>query len=269
MPKVHVNGIDLYYEIHGAGHPLVLIAGIGYTAWMWHKVIPGLAEHYQVIAFDNRGVGKSDKPEGPYTAEMLARDTVELMDALQIPSTHIFGHSMGGFIAQALALEYPERVDKLILSGTNYGGPRHIPITPEAMAILTDASLAPEERVKRGIVVSCAPEFPERQPEMMKEWVEYRVDHPIHPQAYQAQLAIGLGLISEEASFEKKLKNIQSPTLILFGEHDKVVPPGNAELLAKEIPDSTVEILPDAGHFFLIERPQATIDVIISFLKKS
>ncbi|MCI0477635.1 MAG: alpha/beta hydrolase, partial [Anaerolineales bacterium] len=123
MPKIRANGIDIYYEITGAGEPLVLIAGLGYGSWMWHKMIPGLAQHFRVIAFDNRGTGQSDKPAGPYTAQLLADDTAGLLNALGIARAAVLGHSMGGFIAQAFALSYPAMVGKLILSAANFGGP--------------------------------------------------------------------------------------------------------------------------------------------------
>ncbi len=268
MPKIHANGIDIDYEIQGpeSAQPIVLISGIGYDRWEWHKMIPGLAEHFRVIAFDNRGIGGTDKPTGPYSAQMLAADTAGLLDALKIPSAAIMGHSMGGFIAQALALDFPQKVSKLILADTNFGGPHHIPVTQEAMAVLMDVSGDPVERFRRGLVVSSAPGFAERHPDVIQEWIDYRLNNPIIPAAYQSQLAIGLGLISEAASFESRLPEIKVPTLILFGEHDKVVPPGNAELLKKAIPNSTINILPDAGHFFPIERPEEANAAIIEFL---
>ena len=85
MPTIATNSINLYYELHGRGEPLVLIPGLGYGGWMWHRMIPGLAEHYQVISIDNRGKGRSDKPPGPYTARMLAADVVGLLAALGLP----------------------------------------------------------------------------------------------------------------------------------------------------------------------------------------
>lgn len=267
MPKTHTNGIDLYYEIHGAGEPLVLIAGLGYSSWMWHKMIPGLAQFFKVIAFDNRGTGQSDKPAGPYTAQMLADDTAGLLDALGIARAAILGHSMGGFIAQALVLSQPELVSKLILSATNFGGPRAIPVTPEALAVLTDMQSDPIERLRRGILISCAPGFGDAHPEIVREWLEFRIQNPIAPAAYQAQLAIGLALMAEEACFEHKLKTVTAPTLVLFGEHDKVVPPSNAELLARAIPTSRIEILKNAGHFFPLEVPEQANAAIIGFLK--
>jgi len=267
MPYVQTNGINLYYELHGNGEPLVLIPGLGYGGWMWHKMIPGLAEHFQVISIDNRGVALSDKPAGPYTAQMLAADVVGMIEDFAIPKAHIMGHSMGGFIAQALALDYPERVDKLILSATNFGGPRHVPIAPEAMAVLTDLSGDPIERLRRGIVVSCAPGFAKNNPEFVEQWVNYRVQHPIDPAGYQAQLAIGLGLLADEASFEQKLERVTAPTLILFGVEDKVVPKENAGLLAARIPGSRVEIMPGVGHFFPFEAPEAANAAVVRFLK--
>lgn len=267
MFALQANGITLAYETHGSGEPLVLISGIGYDRWEWHKLAPGLAEHFTVITFDNRGVGQSDKPAGPYSAQMLADDTAGLIQALGYSRAHIIGHSMGGYIAQALALNHPELIDKLILASTNFGGPHHIPVTPEAMKVLTDVSSDPVTRFKNGLGVSTAPGYAEKNAEMIEAWLTWRVQNPIEPAAYQAQLAIGLAVFAESACFEGKLKQVIAPTLILFGAHDKVVPPGNAELLAREIPHSTIEILPDAGHFFPIETPDAANAAIIKFLK--
>jgi len=266
MPKVRVNDINIYYQVHGAGKPLVLISGLGYDWWQWHKMIPGLAEHFQVVAFDNRGAGQTDKPAGPYTAQMLAADTAALLAALGLDRASVMGHSMGGFVAQALALDYPDLVDKLILSATNFGGPNHVPITAEAMAVLMDTTSDPIERLTRGIEISCGPGFAAANPDFVQEWLAYRAEHPIDLAGYQAQTAIGLALLPAEACFEPRLAGLQAETLILFGEHDKVVPPGNAELLAGEIPNSRVVILPGAGHFFPLEAPEAANQAIIDFL---
>lgn len=268
MPLIEVNQVHLAYEIHGQGLPLVLIAGLGYDRWMWHKMVPSLAEHFQVISFDNRGVGESDIPAGPYTAQMLADDTAGLLQALGIEQAVIMGHSMGGFIAQALALSRPDLVHTLVLSATNFGGPRHVPITPEAMAVLTDTTSDPLTRLRRGILISCAPGFEQRQPKVVEEWLQYRAAHPINLQGYQAQMGIGLALLAEAASFELRLPQIQTPTLILFGRHDKVVPPGNAALLARQIPGSQVVILPGAGHFYPLETPQAASQEVIEFVTR-
>ena len=265
MPRIKTNEIELYYEKHGEGEPLVLISGLGYSSWQWHKMVPLLAEHFQVITFDNRGVGQSDKPAGPYTAQMLAADTVGLLDALGIGKAIVIGHSMGGFIAQAMALDFPQKVEKLILCSTTFGGPRHIPVTPEAMKVLTDVTSDALTRFKNGLSVSTAPGWPEKNPAMIEEWIRWRVANPIEPVHYQAQLAIGLGLLPEAAAFENKLPEISVPTLILFGAHDKVVPPANADLLAKQIVGSQIRILPDAGHFFPLEIPEVASKAVIEF----
>jgi pimeloyl-ACP methyl ester carboxylesterase len=247
--------------------PLVLISGIGYSLWQWHRMVPYLKNDLQVITFDNRGVGQSDKPPGPYTAEMLAADTVGLLDALGIEKAAILGHSMGGFIAQALALEFPHKIERLILCSTNFGGPRHVPITPEAMKVLTDVSGDPLTRFRNGLFISTAPGWAQKNPGIIQEWIEWRAANPIEPAPYQAQLAIGLGLVQQESAFENQLHRIKVPTLILFGEYDKVVPPENASLLAEKIADSKVVILPHAGHFFPIEVPEAASQAVIDFLR--
>jgi pimeloyl-ACP methyl ester carboxylesterase len=268
MPKVKANDIKIYYEMMGSGKPLVLISGLGYPLWQWHKMVPYLAEHFQVITFDNRGVGQSDKPAGPYSAQMLAADTAGLLDALGIEKATIIGHSMGGFVAQAMALDFPEKVGELILCSTNFGGPNHVPVTPEAFAVLSDATSDPLTRFTNGLKVSTAPGWADVHPNIVKEWVDWRVANPIEPGPYQAQMAIGLALMSEEAAFENKLPNISVPTLILFGAHDKVVPPENAELLQKQVRGSQTAIIPDAGHFFPIEVPEAASQIVIDFLDK-
>lgn len=265
MPRIQSNGIELYYEVHGRGRPLVLISGLGYSSWQWHRMVPFLAENFQVITFDNRGVGQSDKPAGPYTAQMLAADTVGLLEALDVVRATVMGHSMGGFIAQAIALDFPHCVDKLILCSTSFGGPRHIPVTPEAMRVLTDVNSDPLTRFKNGIAVSTAPGWAEANPGVIQAWVEWRVANPVDHASYQAQLAIGLSLLPEGAGFDDRLTQLHIPTLILFGAHDRVVPTANAALLADRIAHSQVSIFPHAGHFFPMEIPEAASRAVIAF----
>jgi pimeloyl-ACP methyl ester carboxylesterase len=266
MPKVHSNGIEIYYESSGSGQPLVLIAGLGYGLWQWHKVVPGLAKHFQVITFDNRGAGQSDKPAGPYTVQMLAADTAGLLEALGLSPAIILGHSMGGFVAQQLALSRPELVGRLILAATNFGGPNHVAVSAEAMQILMDRSGDPLDLIRRGIAVAAAPGFAQTHPADVQAMIAYRLTNPVPPAAYQSQLAVGLGLLSAEASFEYKLPAIQVPTLILFGAHDKVVPTANAELLARQLPYSDITLLPDAGHIFPLETPEAAVAALVNWL---
>lgn len=267
MPTIETNGIQLYYERQGAGAPLLLIAGLGYSLWQWHRMVPGLAQHADVITFDNRGAGRSDKPDGPYSVQLLGADVAGLLDGLGVRGATVLGHSMGGFVAQQLALTRPDLVGRLILASTNFGGPRHVPISAEAMHILMDRSGDPVDLVRRGIAVACAPGFADAHPELVQSLIDYRLSNPVPPAAYQAQLAVGMGLLSAEAAFETRLRAVRAPTLILFGAHDRVVPVANADLLAAAVPDGRVVILPDAGHLFPIETPDAANAAVRAFMQ--
>lgn len=267
MPFIQSNGIHIYYEVQGAGEPLVLIAGLGYGLWQWHKVVPGLAQHFQVVTFDNRGAGQTDKPAGAYTAQMLAADTAGLIDGLGIAPAVVLGHSMGGFVAQELALSYPHLVKTLVLASTNFGGPNHIPVTPEAMAILMDTTLSPEERVRKGVQVACAEGFAIKHPDVMEELVAYRMSAPVPPAAYQSQMAVGLGLLAYESCFEPRLPALQMPVIIISGSEDQTVPPGNVDLLAKVIPNARTHIMQNTSHLFMIEAPERTVAALVELLK--
>jgi pimeloyl-ACP methyl ester carboxylesterase len=267
MPIVKSNGINLVYEITGAGKPLVLITGVGYGKWFWRGVVPALATRFQVVTFDNRGAGESDKPDGPYSVAMMAADTAGLLDALNIKDACVMGHSLGGYIAQELVVTRPDLVGKLILAATNYGGSKVIPITPEAMNVLTNRTGDPVELVKRGIAIACAPGFAERHPDVAKELLDYRLTNPVPPAQYAAQVAAGAGTMAySDDVVDQRMRAIKIPTLILFGEHDRVVPPGNAELMARKIAGARVKIIAGTGHIFPIENPGATVKEIEGFL---
>lgn len=268
MPKVTVNGIEIAYEAQGSGHPLVLIAGIGYGGWFWHRIVPDLAGHFRVITFDNRGAGASSKPPGPYTVPAMAADAAGLLEALGIENAWVMGHSLGGFIAQELAVTRPDLVDKLILASTNHGGANVIAITPEALEVLTDRQGDPGELIRRGVAIAAAPGFAERRPEIWQQVIDYRLSDPVPPAQYAAQVAAGMGMaaLSDEQVAER-MAAIRMPVLILFGEGDRVVPPGNARLMAEKLPDARVKILPGTGHLFPIEDPAATVEAILDFLR--
>ncbi len=152
MPTAKVGDINIYYESHGDGEALLLIMGYGQYSAHWATLIPPLSQEYRVISFDNRGTGRSDKPDIPYTMKMMADDAKGLLDAIGIDSAHVFGISMGGMIAQELALNYPDKVISLILGCTLCGGTKAILPTPEALAFLLSpemAKLPVEERARR------------------------------------------------------------------------------------------------------------------------
>ena len=267
MPKVTSNGIEIYYEVHGSGPTLVLIAGLGYGCWYWSKLTDELKDDFQVVLFDNRGSGQSSQPEGPYTVPMLTADTAGLLDELDLKGSTVLGHSLGGFIAQELVVTRPDLVGKLILASTNHGGLKVIPVTPEALAVMMEREGDPVELVKRGIEIACAPGFMERAPDLVQELVDYRFTKPVPPAQYQAQVAAGAGTAAyTDEIVDQRLSAVKVPTLLLSGEFDRVVPPGNTELMAGKIADSQIVIIPNTGHMFPIEEPPAAAKAIRDFM---
>jgi pimeloyl-ACP methyl ester carboxylesterase len=267
MPVKQINGIEIYYEITGSGEPLLLIAGVGYGCWFWRKLVSELETDFQVITFDNRGSGQTAKPEGPYTVPMLTADTAGLLDALELEKVNVLGHSLGGFVAQELAVSRPELVGRLILASTNHGGMKVVPITPEALEVMTNREGDPVELVKRGIGIACAPGFTDAHPDVVKELIDYRFTNPVPPAQYQAQVAAGAATAAyTDEEVNERMASIQVPTLILSGEHDRVVPPGNAQLMAEKIANARVVLIPGTGHIFPIENPGAAAGTIREFL---
>ena len=265
MPKLHTNGIDLYYEITGAGEPLVLIAGLGYSSLMWHKMVPGLTQHFQVITFDNRGVGETDKPAGPYTAQMLADDTAGLLTALGISRAAILGHSMGGFIAQHLTLRHPPLVRKLVLVSTSAGGATHVKPAPEIAALLIrDPNEAIETRVRRARSMVTGPGFAETHPEDIARAIEHAFRFPMSPEAYLRQLG------AVETHFNRgtraRLSEIRVPTLVIHGDCDPLVPYPNGQVLAAEIPGAKFLTLPGVGHLPHVEAAEQFNRAVMEFL---
>lgn len=263
MPRLQANGIEIEYSIDGNGEPLVLVAGLGYTRWCWHRVIPELAKNYKVISFDNRGTGGTTRTEGPYTAELLADDTAALLDGLGIKKATIVGISMGGFITQALVLRRPDLFKKMILMSTGYGGPKQVPPAPEML----DKIKNPKMDLRARALLACAPGFDEREKDFFEYWMDHRSKNLPHAEGYKSQLAIGLSLIDEDKSFEPALQNLDVPTLILFGELDQLIPAANAELLQKAIPGSKVVVFPQIAHFLPFEHPQGVVEEISKFVK--
>jgi len=173
MAKVNVNGCEIYYEVHGQGDPLVLIMGLRRNVEWWFRQIPALSEHFQVIAFDNRGAGRSDKPVTEYSIPLFADDTAGLMDALDISKAQILGISMGGYIAQELALNYPEKVKSLVLGCTGCGGERAVIMSPERMEKFTaNKGLTPEEILRKDMVIYFSDDYVDQHPEKIEEFVE-------------------------------------------------------------------------------------------------
>lgn len=269
MPKIKVSDIELYYEIHGADQPetLLMINGVGQWRAAWWRNLPALAEHFRVIVFDNRGIGDSDKPDIPYTLDMLADDTLGLLDALEIEKAHIFGHSLGGGIALMMLRRAPQRLQKLILASTLYWGPKVTMPSPRAMQALQDRSGDPLELVQRGTRIATAPDFETRDPEAFQKLVNLRFESQQTPTLYLRQSSAGLNYFQTDYIADFQPKN---PVLLLVGEHDEVTPAANSEAIAAAWGDiARVQIISGAGHLFNIEQPEATNQAIIDFLKEN
>ena len=160
MPKAKVDDIQLYYEEQGRGEPLLLVMGLGASTLSWSEQIPTFGREFRVIAFDNRGAGRSDKPAVRYNIALFADDTAGLMDALGIDSAHVYGQSMGGFIAQELALRHPQRVRTLVLGSTSCGGRRAVVGSPENLAGIGMMNvLTPREAAEKGLPLLYSEEF--------------------------------------------------------------------------------------------------------------
>lgn len=263
MGLIKVNGIDMYYEIHGSGEPLVLIEGLGYATWMWYEQIEVLSKHFKVIVFDNRGVGKTEMPDEEYTIELFAADTAELLDALEIKKAHILGVSMGGYVAQEFALRYPEYVDKLILCSTTFGGPNSIPIPEETLAMMFKGggSYKSEDDIKKVISVALDEKTLPKHDDVLLKIMHEKMTHPQPRFAYNRQLMASAGFNTEE-----RLCKIKAETLILAGKGDRVVPWENSQLIQNNIAHSRCEVLEGAGHVFFMEQPELTNRLIVDFL---
>jgi pimeloyl-ACP methyl ester carboxylesterase len=262
MPKAQVNDIRMYYEERGEGFPLVLIMGLGCNLdWWGDELWDALASQYRVVAFDNRGAGRTDAPKVPYSIAGFAADTIGLMDALDIAKAHVFGVSMGGMIAQEVALRYADRVEKLVLGCTCCGGPETIQASPEVLQILVTRNDHPDA-MKAGITKLLFPDaFAAIHASRIEEYWKRISAIPTEPDAFYRQLTA----IQQWGCFDR-LPNLQAPTLILHGTDDILVPPGNAEVLANRIPNATVKLYEGTGHGFTGQMPQEVAADVLAFL---
>src|ERR1700689_4465912 len=152
MPFINNHSAKIYWDEQGQGSPLLLIMGLGYPAALWHRTRPILSQHFRTIALDNRGVGSSDVPPGPYSIATMASDATAILDAAGVPSAHVFGVSMGGMIAQEFALQYPERVQSLILGCTAARGPNAQRAGAAALEMLKASSQMSREQAAEAAV---------------------------------------------------------------------------------------------------------------------
>ncbi len=263
MPKMKIKDISLYYEVHGSGYPLILIRGLASNADHWYCQVPAFSSHYSVVVFDNRGIGRSDIPDSPFTISTMAEDTVDLMDFLGFRMAHILGISMGGMIAQEIALKHGQRVNGLILSCTHCGGKHAVQPDPAVIRNLSGSLFGgTEEAVQKGLRCLFSESSIQQKPSVIQRYGEVSKRFPPAGQVliHQLQAIQGHDTWAD-------LANIQNPTLVLAGKEDVLVPPENSKILAERIPEARLHLIEGGGHQFLIEQPDAFNSAVLEFLQ--
>jgi len=232
--------------------------GLGWSSALWHRSRPALSTRYRTIALDNRGVGRSSVPPGPYSIALMAQDAAAVLDAAGVQSAHVFGVSMGGMIAQEFALEYPNRVRSLILGCTAAGGPKAVRAAPEVIDILMRQVMSPDEHVAaiNPFIYDSATPF-----KRIEEDTALRLTWWPNPAGYQAQLQ---GILAWQAY--DRLAQIHTPTLVIHGETDRLVPPANGALIAGRIGGAKLVMIPHASHVLATDQPEAVNQAVLEFL---
>jgi pimeloyl-ACP methyl ester carboxylesterase len=262
VQTVRVGDIDIGYRIIGDGYPVVLITGYSATMDMWDPlVIKELSARYKVIVFDNRGIGRTTTSDRPFSVELFAEDTAGLMDALGIRKAHVLGWSMGTFIAEELALKYPDRVEKLVLYAGNCGwrGSDVARPRPEVSFALMDLSGTKEERAARLLGILFPKKWLDDHPDFVKGLP--RPEVPVSPESIERQgKAIGAW-----AGVCGRLANLTQPTLVITGTEDVIIPPANSLLMASRIPGSWLIRIP-GGHANMYQFPETFSKCLLTFL---
>jgi len=263
MPRRKVNDIEIFYEIHGDGNPVVLIMGLRRNTEWWYCQIPTLSKHFKVLAFDNRGAGRTEKPKLDYSIRLFADDTAGLIESLGMKKAHILGLSMGGYIAQELAINYPHIVKSLILACTGPGGERAVLMSSERLKKFTaNDGLPPEQILRKDMDIYFSDKFITEHPEKISEFIEISLRYYQPPDAFERQFAACL----KHDTF-KHLKHITMPTLIMSGDDDPLVPPENSQILKELIPHAELILFPGKRHCFFIEEPEKFNQTVTSFLR--
>jgi 3-oxoadipate enol-lactonase len=245
--------VKIGWERHGSGPPLLLIHGLGYARWGWEPVVESLAQTFAVLLFDNRGIGESDAPAGPYTAAQLAADAVQVLDEAGVERAHVAGTSLGGMVAQELALGHAERVDRLVLACTTPGGPQAFPM-PQRTVELMQARATLREYVENALE-------PDARPELVERILAHRERTAQRFEAWAAQAAAGAAFDASD-----RLGSLAAPTLVQHGDGDVVVDPRNSDLLAESIPDARLSVYAGCGHLFMWQEPQRFVRELEEFL---
>jgi pimeloyl-ACP methyl ester carboxylesterase len=262
---IQVNGIDLFYNIQGSSEneSLLLIAGYDSDSSTWTAMMRSLVKQYQVLRFDNRGVGRSSALDSPYSIKQMAADTAALLDYLSISKVHVAGHSMGGQIAQELALAHPEKIQSLIVLSSWTKADEKFNSLMEMFGDLA-------QRVERTLYLRVLLPwlFTDRfysTPGVMKQLIELIENYPFPPSPHglyhQSRAILG-------SDTSDRLADIHCPTLVMVGKEDLLTPVRFSEQLAQGIPNAELAILERGGHAFLVESADTVAKVMLDFLAK-
>ncbi len=271
MPKAVVNGISLYYEAHGQGEPLVLIAGMGADHRSWFPVMRGFKRHYRVITLDGRGIGKTDRPPGLYSFETLAADVVGLLDHLSLDRAHILGESLGGIVAQEVAIGFPQRVRKLILANSSVGRGGNMQVNPALMKAYgrpegaTGTGFDPA-RVNVGKVMRAhiSLSFNSR---IYRAVMMLMASLYVRPSAFKG-MTEQIQAISAHSTLDR-LHLIKSPTLVITGTRDRLVPPAMSDILASRIPGARLVKVEGGPHALHVEMRRRFSREVLDFLTRA
>jgi 3-oxoadipate enol-lactonase len=241
----------LHWERAGSGPPVLLIMGLGLSGGAWWRTVPVLSRDLEVITFDNRGVGRSKALLHAYTTDAMADDARAVLDAAEVDRAHVYGISLGGMVAQHLALRHPDRVRSLVLGATHAGGPHAARPDGDVVAFLRHRlAMRHEEGAWASVPFNYSERVREEHPERIAEDVAQRLSHPFALQAYRAQMWAG----ALHDCYER-LDRITAPTLVVHGAEDRMVPVENARLIAQRIPDARLVELERTGHQYPTEEP--------------
>jgi pimeloyl-ACP methyl ester carboxylesterase len=263
MSSTLSGDVRIAYEVRGDGEPLVMIHGLGYDLHGWGPLPDLLAQDFRVVLIDNRGVGESDVPEGPYAVSQMAEDVAAVMDDAGIDDANVLGVSLGGYIAQELTLAHPERVRKLVLASTAPGGTRSHPMPAAGIEAFTRFPTMEREAGLRLMVENSLGVHGVRErPELVEEIYRYRLERAPSIAGWQAQAYAGATYDAYD-----RIGAITAPTLVLQGGADTVVDPRNAELLVELIPNARAELIPDRGHLMLWQEADQVAPIVKEFLQ--
>ena len=257
------NGpVALAYDLRGRGSPLILIQGLGIGRWGWEPVADRLARRFQVITIDNRGIGASDTPPGHHSTRMMADDVLAVLDHAGIQQASLVGTSLGGMIAQELALAHPERVDKLVLVATIPGGPRSRPMPlPTTYLFAWAPFMTSKAKLHQFVHATLGPKTLRRRPKVARRLAARKLTHPQSQHAWRAQAEAGM-LFNPLG----RQRRITQPTLVVQGTADQVVAPDNAEVLAGLLRDARLQRFDGAGHLLYWEQPKRFVRIVTDFL---